>query len=224
MKFFGKKISGPFTIPSGIVTTHASVIEKVANEIPEIGVITTKSISPYPKEGNREPIFTQYAPGCFMNAVGLTNPGVDVFIEDLKKIKIPEDKFLLVSIFGKDDKEFVEAATKIEKYCDGLELNLSCPHAKGYGMCIGQDPVTVKTIVKAVKEAVNIPVIAKLNSSVPNIGLIAKAADITIKGLTPTIIKLRIEQLIKDKKMTQGGIGIYRSFVHYDIRGSIARW
>jgi dihydroorotate dehydrogenase (NAD+) catalytic subunit len=175
-KFLGKEISGIFTIPSGIITTSAKIIEKVANEIPEVGVITTKSIGLGPREGNREPIITQYAQGCFMNAVGLTNPGAEEFAEHLKKIKIPEGKFILTSIFGKDAEEFVKVAKILAPYSDGLELNLSCPHASGYGMAIGQDPKLVKSITAAVKKAVDIPVIPKLTPNISHVAGIAKAA------------------------------------------------
>jgi uncharacterized protein YcbK (DUF882 family) len=54
--------------------------------------------------------------------------------------------------------------------------------------------------------------------------LTAKAADIVVRGYTPGNVKARIVKLINDKKMKQGGIGLYRSFVHYDIRGTMARW
>jgi dihydroorotate dehydrogenase subfamily 1 len=174
--FLGKEISGQFTIPSGIVTTNVNVIEKIANEIPEIGVITTKSIGPEVRMGNREPIMTQYAPGCFMNAVGLTNPGYKEFAKQLSQLKIPKDKFLLTSIFGKSVEEFVMVAKELAPYSDALELNLSCPHAKGYGMAIGQDPKAVKEITRAVKEAVDIPIIPKLTPNTNNLGEIAKAA------------------------------------------------
>jgi dihydroorotate dehydrogenase subfamily 1 len=176
MIFLGKKISGQFTIPSGIITTNINTIERIMQEIPEIGVITTKSIGPEPKPGNREPIITQYAPGCFMNAVGLTNPGYKEFAKQLSEIKIPENKFLLTSIFGKNVDEFVTVAKELAPYSDGLELNLSCPHAKGYGMAIGQDPEAVKEIVCAVKKAVSIPVIPKLTPNTNNLAEIAKAA------------------------------------------------
>ena len=176
MKFLGKKISGPFTIPSGIVATRVPVMEKIAGEVPEIGVITTKSIGPSPREGNREPIFTQYAPGCFMNAVGLTNPGAEAFARELEDISVPGDRFLLTSIFGKDAAEFVQVAKIVAPCSDGLELNLSCPHADGYGMAIGQDKKLVREITTAVKKSVSIPVIPKLTPNTPDISEIAAAA------------------------------------------------
>ncbi len=176
MKFLGKSISGPFTIPSGVVTTHVSAIRRVAAEIPEIGVITTKSIGPAYREGNREPVLAQYAPGCFMNAVGLANPGAVAFVKELEKIRLPRDRFLLISIFGKDMVEFRDIARTIAPFADGIELNLSCPHASGYGMAIGQDKQLVFEIVKEVKSAVSIPVVPKLTPNAVNIEEIAGAA------------------------------------------------
>ena len=169
--FLGKEISGCFTIPSGIITTQTSSLEKIAREIPEIGILTTKSIGLNPREGYREPVLTQYAPGCFMNAVGLTNPGAEAFVKHLQALRLPEKRFLLTSIFGSDPEEFVKVATLLAPYSDGLELNLSCPHASGYGMAIGQDPGLVHSITKAVKDAVAIPVIPKLTPNITNIAV-----------------------------------------------------
>jgi UDP-4-amino-4,6-dideoxy-L-N-acetyl-beta-L-altrosamine transaminase len=67
--------------------TNTKVLQKLANEIPQIGVITTKSIGPVHRLGNREPIITQYSPGSFMNAVGLTNPGAEEFAKQLRLIR-----------------------------------------------------------------------------------------------------------------------------------------
>lgn len=175
--FFGKTLSGPFTIPSGIVTTAPSIIQYFFNHVPEVGVITTKSIGLAPRAGNREPVYSQYAPGCFVNAVGLTNPGAEASIEGLKTLQVPDDRFLLTSIFGGSVEEFVEVAKMLAPYSDGLELNLSCPHAKGYGMAMGQDPEMVAEIIAAVKAVVDLPVIPKLTPNTPDIGSIAKAAE-----------------------------------------------
>ncbi|MFC1741978.1 tRNA-dihydrouridine synthase [Nanoarchaeota archaeon] len=176
MRFLGKEISGPFTLPSGIITTNIKTIRRIAKDIPEVGVITTKSIGPEPRAGNNEPIITQYGPGCFMNAVGLMNPGAEEFAKHLDTLHLPDDRFLLISIFGKDKDEFVKVAKLMERYADGLELNLSCPHASGYGMAIGQDPKAVKEITAAVKAAVKIPIIPKLTPNTDNIAEIARAA------------------------------------------------
>lgn len=176
IEFLGKTLSGPFTIPSGIVTCSSSIIQRVIDTMPEVGVLTTKSIGLQPRIGYREPILTQYKPGCFGNAVGLTNPGAIRSAEMLSDLRVPEDRFLLVSIFGGSVEEYVEVARILAPHADGLELNLSCPHAKGYGMAMGQDPQLVHDIVRAVKAAVDIPVIPKLTPNVPNIEEIAAAA------------------------------------------------
>lgn len=174
--FLGKEISGCFTIPSGVIATQISVIEKIARDIPEIGVITTKSIGLHARDGYREPVLTQYAPGSFMNAVGLTNPGAEDFAAQLQTLRLPLDRFLLVSIFGRTVEEFVDVAQLLAPYSDGLELNLSCPHASGYGMPLGQDAQLAHDITQAVKQTVRIPVIPKLTPNVTNIADIARAA------------------------------------------------
>ena len=175
-EFLGKTLSGPFTVPSGIVTCSANIIQRFFTLIPEVGVLTTKSSGPETRLGYREPILAQYEPGCFTNAVGLTNPGADRAAELLAELTIPEDRFLLISIFGASVNEYVEVAKKLAPYGDGLELNLSCPHAKGLGMAMGQDPALVQEIVAAVKATVDVPVVPKLTPNVSNIDEIAKAA------------------------------------------------
>ena len=175
-EFFGKTLSGPFTIPSGIVTTAVPIIQYIFDNMPQVGVVTTKSIGPDPKLGNREPVYSQYAPGCFVNAVGLTNPGARESARIMAQLKVPADRFLLTSIFGGSVEEFVEVARIMAPVSDGLELNLSCPHAKGYGMAMGQDPALVREVTAAVKAVVDIPVIPKLTPNTPDIGEIATAA------------------------------------------------
>lgn len=176
MEFFGKTLSGPFTIPSGIVTTATPIIQYIFDHMPQVGVVTTKSIGLEPRAGNREPVYSQYAPGCFVNAVGLTNPGAEQSLAALAALKVPADRFLLTSIFGGSIEEFVAVAKILAPVSDGLELNLSCPHAKGYGMAMGQDPELVREITAAVKAVVDIPVIPKLTPNTPDIAMIAKAA------------------------------------------------
>ena len=176
-ELFGKTLSGPFTIPSGIVTTAVPIIQYIFDHMPEVGVVTTKSIGPEPRDGYREPVLSQYAPGCFVNAVGLTNPGPQRSAELMAQLRVPEDRFLLTSIFGGSIDEFVEVAKILAPVSDGLELNLSCPHAKGYGMAMGQDPDMVQEIVAAVKAVVDIPVIPKLTPNTPDITVIARAAE-----------------------------------------------
>ena len=176
-KLFDKKISGPFTIPSGIVTTEISILEKIANEIPEIGILTTKSIGLEPRKGNKEPIIARYTQLSFINAVGLTNPGAKEFADKLSKINIPGDKFLLISIFGKNEEEFKSVAKILYEYTDGFELNISCPHSDKYGQVVGEDKELVEKITKAVA-SFRKPVLVKIS---PNLD-IKETVNYAIKG------------------------------------------
>ncbi len=166
-RLFNKEITGPFTIPSGIVTTETSVLERIAREIPAIGILTTKSIGLEPREGNREPIIAQYGSFSFINAVGLTNPGAEEFARRISKIKIPNNKFLLTSIFGKDEKEFKRIAEILFNYTDGFELNISCPHSRKYGQAVGQDAELVEKITENVA-SLGKPVFIKIS---PNLNI-----------------------------------------------------
>ena len=181
-QIFGKGISGLFTIPSGIITTEVSTIEKIA-QIPEIGIITTKSIGPEPREGNREPILAKYNELSFVNAVGLTNPGADEFSKRLSKIKLPKDKFLLASIFGKDENEFYYVAKKLAEYVNGFEINVSCPHAQGYGQAIGEDKELIYNIVKKVR-SLGKPIIVKISPNLPIKPIVEVAVEAGASGIT----------------------------------------
>lgn len=171
-----KTVRGRFVIPSGIRCTHAATIQKCFAEAPAIGVITTKSISFQPRKGYREPIFARYAPGCYINAVGLANPGAEQFLAEFDGVEIPGDKFLLVSIFGSDVETFLAAARTLQPIADGFELNMSCPHAKGYGAEIGQDTELLRRITGEVAGLGDAPVFVKLSPMLAEPGRSAVAA------------------------------------------------
>ena len=182
-----KTVRGPFVIPSGIRCTHASTIQSCFAQIPSLGIITTKSISLAPRAGYLEPIYARYAAGSYINAVGLSNPGAEHFRRELLQIQIPEDKFLLVSIFGGNVKQFVDTANVLRDVADGFELNMSCPHAEGYGVEIGQKKELVAEITAAVLAATGLPVFVKLSAVVGDVGQTAKAAvEAGAAGITVT--------------------------------------
>lgn len=168
-------IKSPFTIPSGIVTTVPSVIARIAREVPEIGFLTTKTLSLTPREGYREPVLHEYYPGCFINAVGLANPGATRFVETMKPLlPLWDNKPLVVSVMGSDPEEFLECALILDPIADAFELNLSCPHVKGAGQSVGSDPVAVRTVIQLFKRRLNKPVIAKLSPNLGNIPAMAR--------------------------------------------------
>ncbi len=162
IEFLGKEISGRYTILSGIVMTSVSVLEKFGQEASEFGILTTKSISKNPRDGNKEPILAQTSPGNWINAVGLANPGAEKFAEQLLNINIPKKRFLLASIIGSNEKDFREVAETLCGQVDGFELNVSCPHAKGEGQTIGQDYELVTKIIRNVK-TLGKPIVVKLS-------------------------------------------------------------
>ena len=164
--FLGKKISGPFTIPAGIVTTTVPAVKLIAEKIPQIGIITTKSIGLKPRVGNREPILAQFDKRSWVNAVGLTNPGADAFAKELESLKLPSNKFLLCSIFGSNSEEFWKVAQKLQKYVNGFELNISCPHAKKYGQSIGENLDVVYKTIKMVA-SLGKPILVKISANIP---------------------------------------------------------
>ncbi len=201
-----KTIAGRLVIPSGIRCTRASTIDWCFANVPAVGVVTTKSISLAPRAGYREPIYARYAPHSYINAVGLTNPGAEQFRRELEQIRIPTDKFLLVSIFGGNAKQFVDAARELRTVADGFELNMSCPHAEGYGVEIGQSRELVAQITAAVVEATRLPVVVKLSAVVGDVGQIAKAAigagaaGITVSNtIGPATVNLGIKPILSNR-------------------------
>ncbi len=163
----------PGMVASGIMDeTGASMVRMLAAGA---GAVVTKSIGSEPRAGHANPCFTEVK-GGFVNAMGLPNPGIEEFGTEIREA-VPHGK-IVGSIFGANAAEFAKLAGKMEDYgACALELNLSCPHAKGYGMEVGTDPPLVKQIVAAVKDAVSIPVWAKLTPNTHLLNDIALAVQ-----------------------------------------------
>lgn len=210
-----KKVTGRLVIPSGIRCTRASTIDWCFRNVPSIGIVTTKSISLMPRAGYVEPIFARYAPGSYINAVGLSNPGAEKFAEELRGIRVPGDKFLLVSIFGGNLEQFVETAGVLKDVADGFELNMSCPHAEGYGVEIGQKKDLVAEITAAVVQTTGKPVFVKLSAGVLDLGgtavasIQAGAVGITVSNTVgPATVNLGGTPLLSNKVGGLSGAGI----------------
>ncbi|MEM2714993.1 MAG: tRNA-dihydrouridine synthase, partial [Candidatus Bathyarchaeia archaeon] len=162
----GLEMPNPTMLASGILGTTADMLREAANA--GAGAVVTKSVSLKPREGYPNPTVIQVDCG-FLNAVGLPNPGIHKFIDEIKRLRdlnVP----LIVSVFGFKPEEYAEAARlAVEAGASAVELNLSCPHVKGTGAEIGQDPEAVKLTVKAVKDCVDRPVFAKLTPNTSSI-------------------------------------------------------
>lgn len=172
MRVFGIEFRNPVLLASGVLGISGHLFKRI--EKMGAGGIVTKSIGISPRKGYENPTIVELDYGI-LNAMGLPNPGVDHFLEEIKDLNLSIP--LIVSIFGKDSEEFMKIAKKLENYCDALELNLSCPHAENYGMSLGQDKNIVYKITKDVKKTVEIPVIVKLTPNVDDIVKIAIAAE-----------------------------------------------
>ena len=172
----GLHLRNPTVLASGILGISADSLREVARA--GAGAVTTKSIGLEPREGYANPTVIQVE-GGLLNALGLPNPGIKKFSEEIRELKDLEVP-LVVSIYGYSAEEYAEVARiAAESGADAVELNLSCPHAKGVGAEMGQDPQKVGEVVKAVKRRVKVPVFAKLTSSVADITGLAKAAAST---------------------------------------------
>ena len=138
------------------------------------GAVVTKSIGTEPKLGHHNPSMIRLEEG-YINAMGLPNPSYGEFRQELaiaKEAGVP----VIASIFGATPEEFTAVANGLPG-ADAYELNVSCPHAKGYGMQCGTDPELVKAITKAVKATVKVPVWVKLTPNVTDIKPIGLAAQ-----------------------------------------------
>lgn len=139
------------------------------------GAAVTKSIGSEPKRGHNNPTFSEVECG-YINAMGLPNPGIELFQDEIEIAS--KEGPVIGSIFGGSAEEFAELASKMEDYGTvALELNLSCPHAAGYGAEVGSDPKMVKAIVSTVKSSVDIPVWAKLTPNTKSIADLGRAAE-----------------------------------------------
>jgi dihydroorotate dehydrogenase (NAD+) catalytic subunit len=168
------KLENPTILASGILGETGSSLTKILES--GAAAVVTKSIGKEPREGYPNPTVVELEYGV-VNAMGLPNPGIDNYADEVKTALKP-GKPVIGSIFGKDSEEFVHLAKKMESFgTHALELNLSCPHAKGYGLEIGSDEKAVEDIVSSVKSNVGIPVFAKLSPNVTNIKGIAKAVE-----------------------------------------------
>ena len=163
----------PGIVASGIMDeTGPSMVRMLRNGA---GAVVTKSVGLEPNAGHANPCFTEVS-GGYVNAMGLPNPGIELFKEEMD-VAVPEGR-ISGSIYGAGPDDFSKLAGRMEDYgACAVELNLSCPHAKGYGMEVGTDPAMVKAIVSAVKSSVSIPVWAKLTPNTHILGDIGMAVQ-----------------------------------------------
>jgi dihydroorotate dehydrogenase (NAD+) catalytic subunit len=165
----GVALDSHLLLAAGILGTTGSSLARMLSL--GAGGVVTKSIGPQPKDGHAGPCLVVLEDGL-LNAMGLPNPSKE-FADEITSLS---KKAVIVSIFGGDPAEFGLVASWFKGRVAGFELNLSCPHAEGYGAAIGTDPRLVKACTKAVSES-GIPTWVKITPNVTDITAIGKAAE-----------------------------------------------
>jgi dihydroorotate dehydrogenase (NAD+) catalytic subunit len=165
----GVTLDNHLLLAAGVLgTTGASLSRMLARGA---GGVVTKSIGPQPKDGHAGPCIALLGEGI-LNAMGLPNPSREFTGE----ISTLGNKPVIVSIFGGNPAEFAEVAGWFKGMAAGVELNLSCPHAEGYGAAIGVDPDLVEECTREVR-GLGMPTWVKLTPNVTDITAIGKAAE-----------------------------------------------
>jgi dihydroorotate dehydrogenase (NAD+) catalytic subunit len=173
----GLKLASPTALASGVMGYTGESMQRIAQA--GAGAVVTKSVGIEPRAGYPNPTVVQANAGL-INAMGLPNPGIDEFTEEIKYAKTILKVPLIVSIYGYTAEEYATAAQKALKAgADAVELNVSCPHVKDTGSEIGQNPKVLAEVVGKVKAAVRKPVIVKLS---PNVNDIAEIAKVAVKA------------------------------------------
>ena len=165
----GVAIDNHLLLAAGILGTTASSLSRVL--LSGAGGVVTKSIGPHPKDGHAGPCLVVLEKGI-LNAMGLPNPSKE-FVDEITSLA---KKPVIVSIFGSNPDEFALVGSWFAGKVAGIELNLSCPHAEGYGSAIGTDPALVEACTRAVSKS-GIATWVKLTPNVTDITAIGKAAE-----------------------------------------------
>lgn len=173
--FAGVTMKNPVTTASGTFGSGAEYGEYV--DLNRLGAVTTKGVANVPWPGNPTPRVCETY-GGMLNAIGLQNPGIDVFVErDISYLK-QYDTRIIVNVCGHTTEEYLEVVERLaDQDVDLLEINISCPNVKEGGIAFGQNPKLVEQITAEIKKKAKQPVIMKLSPNVTDITETAKAAE-----------------------------------------------
>ena len=171
----GVNLRNPFLLASGVWGESGDSLAGAWNA--GAGGVITKSIGSVPRPGYANPTIETYEHWGLLNAMGLPNPGIDEYPREIE-IARKAGATVIGSIFAGDSEEFARLAVRMAATgVVALELNLSCPHAQGFGTEVGGTPSDVEKVVRAVTKAVTIPVIAKITPNTSDPAGLAVAAE-----------------------------------------------
>ena len=190
----GVELKNPVMTASGTFGSGAEYGEMV--DLNRLGAVVTKGVANVPWPGNPTPRIAETY-GGMINAVGLQNPGFDVFAKrDIPYLKQFDTK-IIVNVCGKTTEDYIDVVEKLsDQPVDMLEINISCPIVKEGGIAFGQDPKAVEAITREVKRHARQPVIMKLSPNVTDITVMAKAAEAggaDVLSLINTITGMKID-------------------------------
>lgn len=171
----GVEWKNPITTASGTFGSGEEFSEFV--DLNRLGAVTTKGVANVPWPGNPTPRVAEVY-GGMMNAIGLQNPGIDLFCKrDIPFLRKYDTK-IIVNVCGKSEQDYCEVVERLgDEDVDMLEINISCPNVKEGGIAFGQNPKAAESITKAVKKYAKQPVIMKLSPNVTDITEMARAVE-----------------------------------------------
>ena len=171
----GVLLKNPIMTASGTFGSGQEYSEFV--DLNKLGAVVTKGVANVPWPGNPTPRVAEVY-GGMLNAIGLQNPGIDVFVQRDIPFLTHYDTRIIVNVCGKTASDYIEVVERLaEQPVDMLEINISCPNVKEGGIAFGQDPKAVEAITREVKKHAKQPVIMKLSPNVTDITVMAKAAE-----------------------------------------------
>ena len=190
----GVELKNPVMTASGTFGSGAEYSEFI--DLNKLGAVETKGVANVPWPGNPTPRVAETASGM-LNAIGLQNPGIDVFCErDIPFLKEYDTK-IIVNVCGKSTEDYSAVVERLgNEPVDLLEINVSCPNVKEGGIAFGQDPKALEAITKEVKKYAKQPIIMKLSPNVTDITEMAKAAEAggaDILSLINTLTGMKID-------------------------------
>lgn len=171
----GVTLNNPVMTASGTFGSGMEYSEFV--DLNKLGAVVTKGVANVPWQGNPTPRVAEVY-GGMLNAVGLQNPGIDLFIKRDIPFLQKYDAKIIVNVCGHSTEEYIDVVEKLgDQPVDLLEINISCPNVKEGGIAFGQDPKAVEAITKEMKKHAKQPVIMKLSPNVTDITEMARAAE-----------------------------------------------
>ena len=171
----GVTLKNPVMTASGTFGSGMEYSEFV--DLNRLGAVVTKGVANVPWPGNPTPRVAETC-GGMLNAIGLQNPGIDVFVKrDIPFLK-QFDTRIIVNVCGKSESDYLEVAERLSSEpVDMLEINISCPNVKEGGIAFGQNAANIEHITSAIKKIARLPVIMKLSPNVTDITEMARAAE-----------------------------------------------